>query len=73
MFQIVGAFDDDEIVHVEGEVNPVRDMEIIFEELRLKDEAYIQKNIEALERSTRGGDKQKKLELVSLQLNYMYN
>lgn len=64
IFHMCRAFDDDEIVHVEGEVNPVRDMEIIFEELRLKDQAYIEKTITALEAKgvTRGGDKQKKLE-----------
>jgi hypothetical protein len=31
-----GAFEDDDIIHVEGEVNPVRDLEIIHNELRLK-------------------------------------
>ena len=65
-FDCSGAFADDDIVHVEGDVNPVRDMEIIFEELRLKDEAYITKNLESLERTgVRGGDKAKKLEYVS--------
>ena len=29
-------FEDDDVTHVEGEVNPVRDLEIISEELRLK-------------------------------------
>ena len=40
-----GAFDDDDVTHVEGEVNPVRDLEIISEELRLKDIQYLTKNI----------------------------
>mgnify|MGYP001796166597 CR=1 FL=1 len=31
-----GVFEDDDVTHVEGEVNPVRDIEIISEELRLK-------------------------------------
>lgn len=31
-----GAFDDDDVTHVEGDVNPVRDLEIILDELRLK-------------------------------------
>ena len=30
----VGAFDSEEIAHVEGEVNPIRDLQIIHEELR---------------------------------------
>ena len=33
---ITGAFEDDDVTHVEGDVNPIRDLEIINEELRLK-------------------------------------
>ena len=33
---MLGAFEDSDVTHVEGEVNPVRDMEIIHEELRKK-------------------------------------
>jgi len=36
-----GAFEDDDVTHVEGDVNPVRDLDIISEELRLKDIQYI--------------------------------
>lgn len=32
----LGVFDDDDVTHVEGDVNPIRDIEIIQEELRLK-------------------------------------
>ena len=61
-----GIFEDDEVTHVEGEVNPVRDMEIIHEELRLKDLDYLEKNLEHLERTVvRGGDKARKAEYVS--------
>ena len=31
-----GTFEDKEITHVEGEVDPIRDLDIINEELRLK-------------------------------------
>ena len=55
------------MTHVEGEVNPVRDIEIIHEELRLKDVEYINKNVEQLERVVvRGGDKAHKMEYVSI-------
>ena len=40
-----GAFDDDDVTHVEGEVDPVRDLEIIHDELRLKDEQYVNKQL----------------------------
>lgn len=63
LFHMLRVFDDDEIVHVEGEVNPVRDMDIIFEELRLKDAEYITKQLDVLEKAARGSDKAKKAEL----------
>jgi len=37
LFHMTRAFDDDDVTHVEGDVNPIRDLEIINEELRLKD------------------------------------
>ena len=45
-----GAFDDEEITHVDGDVNPVRDIQTILDELRLKDVQYVQSRVEALER-----------------------
>lgn len=45
-----GAFDEAEVIHVEGEVDPVRDLDIIAEELRLKDEETLNKNLEKLEK-----------------------
>lgn len=54
------------MTHVEGEVNPIRDLEIINEELRLKDEEYLTALLEKLERTVlRGGDKKLKPEYVS--------
>jgi len=51
---------------VEGDVNPVRDLDIIAEELRLKDEDTLLKNLEKLERTVvRGSDKKGKPEYVS--------
>lgn len=59
------VFEDDDITHVEGDVNPVRDMEIIFEELRLKDELYLEKNVASLEKLSRNS-KEKKAEFEVL-------
>ncbi|XP_029314977.1 obg-like ATPase 1 isoform X1 [Cottoperca gobio] len=59
----IGAFEDKDIIHVEGTVDPVRDMEIIHEELRLKDEEMIGPIIDKLEKTAiRGGDKKLKPE-----------
>ena len=61
----LGVFDDAEIVHVEGEVDPVRDLEIIREELMKKDEQYVEARIASLEKVVvRGGDKKQKPEYV---------
>lgn len=63
---LLGAFDDEDIIHVEGNVDPVRDIEIIHEELRLKDEEMIGPFIDKLEKTAvRGSDKKLKPEYVS--------
>jgi len=67
MFHLCRTFEDKEITHVEGEVDPVRDLDIINEELRLKDEEYFGKIFEEVERKhVRGGDKKLKNEYESL-------
>lgn len=56
------------MTHIEGEVDPIRDLEIIFEELRLKDEEHIGKTLKNVEGvAIRGTDKSKKLEYVRFQ------
>ncbi|XP_019945635.2 obg-like ATPase 1 [Paralichthys olivaceus] len=63
IFHMTRAFEDEDIIHVEGTVDPVRDMEIIHEELRLKDEEMIGPVIDKLEKTAiRGGDKKLKPE-----------
>ena len=52
------------MTHVEGDVNPVRDIEIINEELRLKDEEFLMATLKKTEQSLRG-DKSIKAEFVS--------
>lgn len=67
IFHLVRAFDDAEIVHVEGDIDPVRDLVIIHEELRLKDQEFLNKLVSANEKDVnrigKGGnaaDKEKK-------------
>ncbi|OJJ49631.1 hypothetical protein ASPZODRAFT_156719 [Penicilliopsis zonata CBS 506.65] len=55
IFQVVRCFDDAEIIHVEGDVDPVRDLNIISEELRIKDIEFVEKALEALQKQTRRG------------------
>ncbi|XP_030379505.1 obg-like ATPase 1 [Scaptodrosophila lebanonensis] len=63
IFHLCRAFEDPDVTHVEGEVDPVRDLEIISEELRLKDEEKLHQNLDKLEKVVaRGGDKKLKPE-----------
>ncbi|KAF2131652.1 GTP-binding protein-like protein YchF [Dothidotthia symphoricarpi CBS 119687] len=55
IFQVVRCFDDAEIIHVEGDVDPIRDLDIIAEELRLKDIEFTEKSLEKLVKETRRG------------------
>lgn len=55
IFEVVRCFDDAEITHVEGDVNPTRDLDIIAEELRIKDIEFVEKAKEALSKQTRRG------------------
>ncbi|KAI6107913.1 P-loop containing nucleoside triphosphate hydrolase protein [Pisolithus sp. B1] len=73
IFQVVRAFDDAEVIHVEGDVDPIRDMEIIQTELRLKDIEWVEKQLDALKRSGRSlgntslADKAKKEEIATVE------
>merc|ERR1712093_759465 len=55
IFQVVRCFDDAEIIHIEGDVDPVWDLTIISEELRIKDIEFTEKALEASKKLTRRG------------------
>lgn len=55
LFQVVRCFDDAEIIHVEGDVDPIRDLEIIADELRIKDIEFVEKSYENIQKQTRRG------------------
>lgn len=73
IFQMVRAFDDAEVIHVEGDVDPTRDMKIIQNELRLKDIEWTEKSLETLKKSLRGSgpnslaEKAKKEEIATVE------
>ena len=68
IIHVVRCFEDDNIIHVEGRVNPVSDKEIIDMELQLKDLESIDKKIGKIERAAKAGDAKAKQELGALQL-----
>jgi len=64
---VVRCFEDDDIVHVDGDVDPVRDAEIIDTELMLADLESVERRIANVEKKARSGDKDSKLDLAALQ------
>lgn len=57
IIHVVRCFDDGNVIHVDGSVDPVRDKEVIDIELQLKDLETIDKRIQALSRIIKSGDK----------------
>lgn len=70
IYQMVRIFDDEEIIHVEGDVDPIRDIEIITEELRLKDVEHVEKTREEIMKRFKRtpNDKIVKLEMEQIDL-----
>jgi GTP-binding protein YchF len=64
---VVRCFEDSDVTHVLGGVDPVRDREIINLELALSDLQIIEKRLQKAERNARTGDADAKLELALLQ------
>ncbi|MFZ5971857.1 MAG: redox-regulated ATPase YchF [Bacteroidota bacterium] len=65
---VVRCFENDNIIHVAGRVNPVADKEIIDTELQLKDLESVEKKISKVERTAKSGDAKAKKELATLLL-----
>lgn len=57
IIHVLRCFDNDNIVHVDAEVNPVRDKETIDMELQLKDLESVEKRLERVNKAARTGDK----------------
>lgn len=67
---VVRCFDDENIVHVENSVNPLRDIETINYELIFADMESLEKRIAKLNQSAKGGDKKFLLDAKILQKVY---
>ena len=73
IIHVIRCFDDDNVVHVDGSINPIRDKETVDMELQIKDietlENFKQKNIKI----SQSGDKQaiKNIELVQKYINHI--
>ena len=74
IIHVLRCFEDDNVIHVDGNVNPVRDKEIIDTELQLKDLESIDKKISRVEKQARtGGDKEalRGLEILQQMKNHL--
>lgn len=63
---VVRCFEDPNVIHVEGDIDPGRDIRIIEDELILKDLESVEKRLESLKKEAKSGDKNtlRQLEVV---------
>lgn len=66
IMHVLRCFDNDNIVHVDGSVDPIRDKETIDIELQLKDLETVEKRLEKVNRAAKTGDKEAKKEQETL-------
>jgi GTP-binding protein YchF len=72
---VLRCFDDDNVVHVDGATDPVRDAETVETELMLADMESLEKRVTPLTKRARGGDRDAKqqLELAEQALAHLQN
>lgn len=58
IIHVLRCFEDDSIIHVEGQVDPIRDKEIIDTELQLKDLETVEKRLEKIKKQAKSGNKE---------------
>lgn len=67
ILHIVRCFDDDNIIHVEGSVEPLRDIDVINTELMLADMETVDKRFQKTQKLAKNGDKNAQQELAILE------
>jgi len=67
VIHVLRCFEDDDVTHVEGSVDPVRDAETIETELMLADLDSLEKRVVAAQKKARGGDPEAKAQLVLME------
>ncbi len=70
IIHVVRCFDDGNVTHVEGEVDPVRDVEIIDTELTLADLQTVEGRLDKAKRSAKSGDKDEIARVEALEVLY---
>ncbi|MHC5309294.1 redox-regulated ATPase YchF [Myroides sp. LJL116] len=67
IIHVLRCFDNDNIVHVDGNVNPIRDKETIDIELQLKDLDTVEKRLEKVKKAAKTGNKEAQVEAALLE------
>lgn len=66
ILHVLRCFDNDNVVHVDGSVDPIRDKEVIDIELQLKDLETVDKKLEKVKRAAKTGNKEAQKEAAAL-------
>jgi GTP-binding protein YchF len=64
---VVRCFEDSDVTHVEGKIDPIADIETVETELMLADLDSLEKRVDALEKKAKGGDKESKETLAIIE------
>lgn len=75
IIHVLRCFDDENLLHIEGSIDPVRDMELIDFELQIKDLESIEKKIKRFEKIAKSGDKvaRKGIEILNVYKEHIEN
>ncbi len=75
LIHVLRCFDDENLPHIEGSVDPVRDMEIVDFELQVRDLDLVMRKIQRLEKLVKTGDKEAKkaLEVLNVYKDHLEN
>jgi len=73
ILHVVRCFEDDNVVHVDGSVDPIRDKEIIDTELILKDLETLEKRLDKQKKASKAGDKDeiRKVDIIENLIKHM--
>lgn len=66
ILHVIRCFDNDNIIHVDGSINPIRDKETIDIELQLKDLETVDKKLDKVKRAAKTGNKEAQKEEATL-------
>ena len=72
IIHVLRCFENDNVTHVDGSVDPIRDKETIDTELQLKDLETIEKRLEKAKKMSKSGEKEAKLNVETLERLVQY-